>query len=97
MSSDAEREFDHPLTDKEWREFQAIPEQGYSHRYWVNYRIQERIEWERSRPVAESQVESAAAAIHRTLHPNADPAHAGTDAEFYREAARAALTAGGRI
>lgn len=28
-----------PLTDEEWREFQAIPEQGYSHRYWVDRKI----------------------------------------------------------
>lgn len=27
------------LTDEEWREFQAIPDQGYSHRHWVNHKI----------------------------------------------------------
>lgn len=30
------------LTDSEWREFQAIPDQGYSHRAWVDARIAER-------------------------------------------------------
>ncbi|QUY60878.1 Hypotetical protein [Gulosibacter molinativorax] len=30
------------LTDAEWREFQAIPEQGFSHRDWVNARIRDR-------------------------------------------------------
>jgi hypothetical protein len=27
------------ITDEEWREFQAIPEQGYSHRYWIESRL----------------------------------------------------------
>lgn len=31
-----------PLTDTEWREFQAIPDQGYSHRAWVDRKIAER-------------------------------------------------------
>jgi hypothetical protein len=31
------------LTDDEWRDFQAIPDQGYSHRSWVNDRITERV------------------------------------------------------
>jgi len=31
------------LTDAEWREFQSIPEQGYSHRHWVDCKIQERL------------------------------------------------------
>ena len=31
------------LTDAEWREFQAIPDQGYSHRAWVDARITERV------------------------------------------------------
>lgn len=31
------------LTNAEWREFQAIPEQGYSHRYWVDWKIQQRV------------------------------------------------------
>ena len=31
------------LTDAEWRAFQAIPEQGYSHRAWVNFKIYERL------------------------------------------------------
>ena len=30
------------LTDAEWREFQSIPEQGYSHRAWVDYKIAQR-------------------------------------------------------
>ena len=29
------------LTDEEWAEFQAIPDQGYSHRAWVDARIKE--------------------------------------------------------
>ncbi len=31
------------LTDAEWQEFQNIPEQGYSHRDWVNAKIKERV------------------------------------------------------
>jgi hypothetical protein len=31
------------LTDAEWRQFQAIPEQGYSHRAWIDARIGERV------------------------------------------------------
>lgn len=31
------------LTNAEWREFQAIPDQGYSHRVWINARIAERV------------------------------------------------------
>lgn len=31
------------LTDEEWRAFQKIPEQGYSHRAWVDARIKERV------------------------------------------------------
>lgn len=32
------------LTSEEWREFQAIPEQGYSHRAWVDHKIAQRVE-----------------------------------------------------
>lgn len=32
-----------PLTDAEWREFQNIPEQGYSHRTWVDKQIAKRV------------------------------------------------------
>lgn len=39
------------ITDAEWREFQAIPEQGYSHRHWVDARIAERVMRDRRRPV----------------------------------------------
>ena len=31
------------LTDAEWQAFQAIPDQGYSHRAWVDARIAERV------------------------------------------------------
>lgn len=31
------------LTDVEWRDFQAIPDQGYSHRAWVDHKIDERV------------------------------------------------------
>lgn len=34
---------DGKLTDAEWRAFQSIPDQGYSHRAWVDHRIAERI------------------------------------------------------
>jgi hypothetical protein len=27
------------ITDAEWREYQAIPGQGYSHRYWIESRL----------------------------------------------------------
>jgi hypothetical protein len=40
------------LTDAEWREFQAIPDQGYSHRHWVDMKIQSRL------PVPVEQMES---------------------------------------
>lgn len=26
------------FTDEEWRSYQSIPEQGYSHRHWLNLR-----------------------------------------------------------
>lgn len=31
------------LTDAEWQAFKAIPDQGYSHRSWVDARIAERV------------------------------------------------------
>lgn len=31
------------LTNAEWQEFQAIPDQGYSHRAWVDARLAERV------------------------------------------------------
>lgn len=34
---------DHELTDTEWRAFQAIPEQGFSHRAWIDTKIGQRI------------------------------------------------------
>jgi hypothetical protein len=34
---------DYPLTDEEWFAFQAIPDQGYSHRAWIEARIAERV------------------------------------------------------
>ena len=40
MSNELGRE---ALTDAEWRAFQAIPERGYSHRAWVNFKIYERL------------------------------------------------------
>ena len=39
----AQEPTDAPLTDAEWREFQSIPEQGYSHRAWVDQKIAERL------------------------------------------------------
>lgn len=27
------------VTDAEWRDFQSIPDQGYSHRAWVDHKI----------------------------------------------------------
>ena len=32
------------LTDTEWREYQNIPEQGYSHRAWIDHKIAERLQ-----------------------------------------------------
>lgn len=32
-----------PLSDGEWREFQNIPDQGYSHRHWVDHKIALRV------------------------------------------------------
>lgn len=32
-----------PLTDAEWRDFQNIPDQGYSHRHWVDRKIALRV------------------------------------------------------
>ena len=31
------------LTDEEWRDYQSIPDQGYSHRGWVDHKIEGRI------------------------------------------------------
>lgn len=31
------------ITDAEWRQFQSIPDQGYSHRGWVDYQIARRL------------------------------------------------------
>ncbi|QTF81606.1 hypothetical protein SEA_PULCHRA_91 [Microbacterium phage Pulchra] len=31
------------LTASEWREFQSIPDQGYSHRHWVDAKIAQRV------------------------------------------------------
>ncbi|RRJ85921.1 hypothetical protein EG850_11080 [Gulosibacter macacae] len=47
MSSD--EAFGWRITDEEWREFQEIPEQGFSHRAWVDCRLQQRIEWQANR------------------------------------------------
>lgn len=33
-----------PLTHSEWRTFQNIPEQGYSHRHWVDAKIEQRVD-----------------------------------------------------
>ena len=40
------------LTDAEWREFQSIPDQGYSHRAWVDSKIKARLDAEKPQPVA---------------------------------------------
>ena len=39
----AQEPTDAALTDAEWREFQSIPDQGYSHRAWVDQKITERL------------------------------------------------------
>lgn len=46
------------LTDEQWRQFQAIPDQGYSHRAWVDARIDEnrRATLQDARDAAERQV-----------------------------------------
>jgi hypothetical protein len=43
------------LTDDEWRAFQKIPDQGYSHRAWIDARIRERMEssWDEGYEAAE--------------------------------------------
>ncbi len=42
--SDPSTPTDHAaLTDTEWRQFQQIPDQGYSHRAWINRKIQQRL------------------------------------------------------
>ena len=40
---------EYKLTDEEWREFQSIPEQWFSHRAWVDARIAERVADERAK------------------------------------------------
>ena len=40
---------EYKLTDEEWREFQSIPEQWFSHRAWVDARIAERVVDERAK------------------------------------------------
>lgn len=57
------------ITDDEWRRFQAIPEQGYSHRHWVNTRISERIAAERRRLLDPDTIVAARVAVHRALAP----------------------------
>lgn len=32
------------FTDADWREYQAIPDQGYSHRHWLDHRAARLIE-----------------------------------------------------
>lgn len=48
------------LTDAEWRAFQSIPDQGYSHRAWLDNLVRERMAqaWNES---AEATVEWVAA------------------------------------
>lgn len=76
------------ITDAEWREFQAIPEQGYSHRHWVDARIGERVMRDRRRPVQGDPGEHGGTiplygmldvwtALYGTSHPEFD--------EFYAE------------
>lgn len=38
------------LTDAEWRAFQSIPDQGYSHRAWVDSKIKARLEAAKAEP-----------------------------------------------
>jgi hypothetical protein len=48
------------LTDAEWRAFQSIPEQGYSHRGWIDARIRERLDAARREAAeAEAAVDAA--------------------------------------
>lgn len=32
------------FTDEEWRTYQSIPDQGYSHRDWLNNRMRQKVE-----------------------------------------------------
>lgn len=50
---------DHKLTNKQWREFQAIPEQGYSHRAWVDARITEAVSAARTEALKDALPEGA--------------------------------------
>lgn len=42
--TDDQRILTGPLTSSEWRDFQSIPDQGYSHRAWVDHKIAQRVE-----------------------------------------------------
>lgn len=37
-------EYGHELMDAEWRAFQAIPDQGFSHRAWIDAKIGQRVQ-----------------------------------------------------
>lgn len=45
------------ITDEEWRAFQAIPDQGYSHRAWVDARIAERLSEQHQAMCGYAQIE----------------------------------------
>ena len=48
---------EYKLTDEEWREFQSIPEQWFSHRAWVDARIAERVADERAKRPDREQID----------------------------------------
>lgn len=45
------------LTDEEWREFQSIPDQGYSHRAWVDWKIADRVNFALTMYIMDSEEE----------------------------------------
>ena len=56
------------LTDAEWREFQSIPDQGYSHRGWIDHRIQQRLDALAERVASAEGLLRRAITAHRDLH-----------------------------
>lgn len=53
------------FTDEQWRAYQAIPDQGYSHRGWLEYQVNQWLaEHRRQGPITDAQVERELETAH---------------------------------
>lgn len=77
------------ITNEEWREFQAIPEQGYSHRAWVDGAIRKRLDQLRT----DGAIEIAVNAMYEEEFGQSSGYAAKWVLDTYRPIARAALDA----